>query len=97
MALFAHRSELNPFYVFAPHPSLIFNRRIAMRPLCQDSRPAIDVALADEHWKQTTTSFALEGLSVSLDDCERAGRVIAGQWTVEQAIAQVRQTDLLSY
>jgi len=57
----------------------------------RERRRAIDIALADEHWQQTTASFALEGLSVSLEDCERAGRVIAGQLTVEQAVAQVRR------
>ena len=51
---------------------------------------AIAIALADEHWQQTTSSFALKSLSVSLDDCERAGRVIAAQLTVEQAVDQVR-------
>lgn len=60
-------------------------------------RRAIDIALADEHWQQTTASFALEGLSVSLDDCERVGRVIARQWTVEQAISHVRRTYLSSH
>jgi len=63
----------------------------------RDRRRAIDIALADEHWQQTTASFALEGLSVSLDDCERAGRVIADQLTVKQAIAQVRRTYLSSH
>ena len=62
----------------------------------RERRRAVDIALADEHWQQTTASFALEGLSVSLDDCERAGRVIDGLLTVEQAIAQVRRTYLSS-
>ena len=63
----------------------------------RERRRAIAIALADEHWQQTTVSFALENLSVSLEDCERAGRVIAGQLTVEQAIAQVRRTYLSSH
>jgi len=56
----------------------------------RERRRVIAIALADEHWQQTTAIFALEGMSVSLDDCERAGRVIDGQLTVEQAVAQVR-------
>lgn len=55
------------------------------------------LAHTDEHWQQTTASFRLEGLHATKEDAERAGRVIAGTWTLEQAIEDVRRTYLASH
>jgi len=55
------------------------------------------LAQADEHWQQTTASFRLEGLHATKEDAERAGRVIAGTWTLEQAIEDVRRAYLASH
>jgi hypothetical protein len=55
------------------------------------------LAQTDEHWQQTTASFRLEGLHATENDAERAGRVIAGVWTLEQAIEDVRRAYLASH
>lgn len=50
----------------------------------------LELAQADAHWQETTASFRLEGLHATKEDADRAGRVIAGVWTLEQAIEDVR-------
>lgn len=57
----------------------------------------VALAQADEHWQQTTASFRLEGLQATEEDAERAGRVITGVWTLEQAIEDVRRAYLASH
>lgn len=52
-------------------------------------RHHIALALANEDWQQTTASFALEGLPVTEADSERAGRILSGDITLEQALALV--------
>jgi|GEM_PF-6442693 len=52
-------------------------------------RHDIALALANEDWQQTTACFALEGLSATAEDARRAGQLIAGTLTLEQALAQV--------
>ena len=55
------------------------------------------LAHVDEHSQQTTASFNLEGLHATEYDAKRAACVIAGVWTLEQAIADVRRTYLASH
>ncbi len=55
------------------------------------------LAQADKHWQETTASFRLEGLHATENDAERTGRVIAGVWTLEQAIEDVRRAYLASH
>lgn len=54
----------------------------------------LELAEADADWQETTASFRLEGLYATKEDAERAGRVIAGVWTLEQTIEDVRRTYL---
>lgn len=52
-------------------------------------RKFIALANASENWIQTRASFALSGIELDDDDAERAGRVIAGDFTLEQAQADI--------
>jgi len=52
-------------------------------------RHEIALALANEDWLQTVACFALEGLPTTSEDAERAGRVLAGDITLEQALTQL--------
>ena len=63
----------------------------------RERRFYLGLAQADEHWQQTTASFRLEGLHATENDAERAGRVIDGVWTLEQAIEDVRRVHLASH
>lgn len=63
----------------------------------RERRFYVSLAQADEHWQQTTASFRLEELHATENDTERAGRVIAGVWTLEQAIEDVRRAYLASH
>jgi hypothetical protein len=60
----------------------------------RERRFYVDLAQADAHWQETTASFRLEGLQATKEDAERVGRVIAGVWTLEQAIEDVRRVCL---
>ena len=60
----------------------------------RERRFYLALAHTDEHWQQTTASFRLEGLHATENDAERAGRVIAGVWTLKQAIEDVRRVCL---
>ncbi|MBC3809236.1 hypothetical protein H8K52_18000 [Undibacterium seohonense] len=63
----------------------------------RERRFYLALAHADEHWQQTTASFRLEELHATENDAERAGCVIAGVWTLEQAIEDVRRAYLASH
>ena len=60
-------------------------------------RAFIALAHADAHWCQVRASFALSGIELTDDEAERAGRVIAGVITYEEAreeiSAQYRQEE----
>ena len=56
-------------------------RRNALRPTA--------LAHADEHWCQVRASFALSGIALTDDEAERAGRVIAGVITFEEAREEI--------
>lgn len=60
----------------------------------RERRFYLELAQTDVHWQETTTSFKLEDLHAIKEDAERAGRVIAGVWTLEQAIEDVRRVYL---
>ncbi|GGC87127.1 hypothetical protein [Undibacterium terreum] len=55
----------------------------------------IALANADEDWQQTRACFALEGITLSDDDAERAGRLIASDQALEQALQEVRSAHLV--
>ena len=50
----------------------------------------IQLALENEEWQQIEASFALEGMKMDDADRDRAGIVIAGVITSEEAVAEVR-------
>lgn len=50
-----------------------------------------DLARTDETWQEVKASFALEGLSVTEEDDELAGRLIAGEISVDEAIHALRK------
>jgi hypothetical protein len=52
-------------------------------------RALIALAHADAHWRQVRASFALSGIELTDDDAERAGRVIAGVITYEEAREEI--------
>lgn len=54
----------------------------------------VALALANEEWQDIEASFALEGMSMTDEDRGRAGRVIAGVITTEQALEEVKQAHL---
>ena len=54
-------------------------------------RHYIAIAHASESWADTVASFALSGIELTDDDAERAGRVIAGESTLEQVQAEILQ------
>lgn len=54
----------------------------------------VELAQADVHWQETIASFKLEGLYAAKENAERVGRMIAGVWTLEQAIEDVRRVCL---
>lgn len=57
----------------------------------RDRRRYITIANADHDWLQVKASFALEGIDMDDDDAERAGRILAGVVTTEEAIEEIRQ------
>lgn len=60
----------------------------------RERRFYVELAQTDAHWQETTASFRLEGLHATKEDAERVGRVIAGVWTLKQAIEDVRRVCL---
>jgi hypothetical protein len=55
-------------------------------------RQYIALARANAHWQQVAASFALEGIVLTDDDAERAGRIFAGTCSVDEALAEVVAT-----
>lgn len=74
-----------------------YTAKITTLKSLRERRFYMALAQADEHWQQTTASFRLEGLHATENDAERAGRVIAGVWTLKQAIEDVRRAYLVSH
>jgi len=66
-----------------------YNQSVISLDAERGRRHDIALALANEDWQQTVACFALEGLPATDEDAGRAGRVIAGALTLEQALAQV--------
>ena len=57
----------------------------------RERRKYIALAYADQDWLHVKASFALEGIELDGGDAERAGRILAGTITTEQAIEEIRQ------
>lgn len=62
-------------------PTLVFKWR--------QWRKFIAIAHANEDWRQVAASFALEGIVLTDDDAERAGRMLAGEASEEELLAEV--------
>lgn len=64
---------------------------VALLDAARQRRKFIAIANASASWIQTKASFALEGIALSDDEAERAGRLLAGDITLEQGYAQIRR------
>lgn len=53
-------------------------------------RHYINLANANEAWREIKASWALEGIEVTDDNAMQAGRMIAGDITYEQLISELR-------
>ncbi len=53
-------------------------------------RAFIALAHADAHWCQVRASFALSGIELTDDYAARAGRLLAGAISLEEAYAEIR-------
>jgi len=53
-------------------------------------RHYIDLARAHPAWQEIAASWALEGIAMTDDDAERAGRMIAGHASYEQVVQEIR-------
>lgn len=62
-------------------PTLVFKWR--------QWRKFIAIAHANEDWRQVAASFALEGIRLTDDDAARAGRLLAGEASVDDVLAEV--------
>lgn len=49
------------------------------------------IAERDEDWKAVKASFALEGIETTAENADRAGRLIAGEISLEQGLEEVRK------
>jgi len=54
-------------------------------------RRHISIAHADEDFKQVEASFALSDIEITNTEAERAGRVLAGLISIDQAVEEIRQ------
>lgn len=53
-------------------------------------RRYIELAYATPAWLELAASWALEGIVMTDDDAERAGRMIAGHATYEEVVHEIR-------
>lgn len=54
-------------------------------------RRFISMAHADENFSAVAASFALSGIDLANTEAERAGRVLAGLISIDQAVEEIRQ------
>jgi len=54
-------------------------------------RRHIAMAHADEDFSAVAASFALSGIDLANTEAERAGRVLAGLISIDQAVEEIRQ------
>lgn len=54
-------------------------------------RRHIALAQSDDDFRAVAASFALSGIDITNTDAERAGRVLAGLISYDQAVEEIRQ------
>jgi hypothetical protein len=64
---------------------------VVLLDVARERRRFIDLANANENWIQTVASFALEGIALTDDNAERAGRLLSGAITLEQGYEEIRR------
>jgi hypothetical protein len=52
---------------------------------------AQDLAEQDPDYRQVKASFALEGIDLTNEDAERAGRFLSGEISLEQGLDEIRR------
>ncbi len=62
---------------------------VSLNTACQ-RRHYIDLANAHPIWQEVKASWALEGIELTDDNAEHAGRMIAGDITYAQLVAKLR-------
>ena len=63
---------------------------VASFDAARQRRHYIDLARAHPAWQEIAASWALEGITMTDDDAERAGRMIAGHASYEQVVQEIR-------
>jgi hypothetical protein len=63
---------------------------VASLDAARQRRHYIDLARAHPAWQEIAASWALEGIAMTDDDAERAGRMIAGHANLEQVVQEIR-------
>ncbi len=63
---------------------------VASLDTSRQRRHHIDMAHAHPAWQEIIASWALEGIPLTDDDAERAGRMIAGHASYQQVIQEIR-------
>jgi hypothetical protein len=63
---------------------------VASLDAARQRRHYIELAHATPAWQELAASWALEGIVMTDDDAERAGRMIAGHASYEQAVQEIR-------
>jgi hypothetical protein len=59
--------------------------------VARQRRRHIALAQSDEDFRAVAASFALSGIDITNTDAERAGRVLAGLISYDQAVEEIRQ------
>lgn len=63
---------------------------VASLDAARQRRHYIELAHATSAWLELAASWALEGIVMTDDDAERAGRMIAGHASCEQVVQDIR-------
>jgi hypothetical protein len=63
---------------------------VASLDAARQRRHYIDLARAHPAWQEIAASWALEGIAMTDDDAEHAGRMIAGDASYEQVVQEIR-------
>jgi hypothetical protein len=69
---------------------MYMNEAIGVSTMKRDSE-YIALAMGNKSWRQVEASFALEGIDATDDDRVIAGRMIAGELTLDTAITEIRR------
>ena len=62
---------------------------VASLDAARQRRHYVELARAHPAWQEIAASWALEGIAMTDDDAERAGRRIAGHASYEQVVQEI--------